>query len=244
MKPLELDVHTHTIASGHAYGTLTEMAKAASEKGLKLLGITEHTKGIPGTCKDIYFANMRVVPRQMFGIQLMLGAEINIIDYDGTLDLDKRYIDFLDIRIAGIHSLCYRFGTSRENTRAVVNAIKNPDIDIISHPDDGLCSFLYEEVVSAAKEYHTLLEVNNNSLRMPRKNVRENVITFLSLCKEHDVPVIISSDAHYMSDIANTDHVWPVLEEVDFPEHLIINYSLDRFKEFLRINREKAAKLS
>lgn len=244
MKPLEFDVHTHTIASGHAYGTLTEMAMTASEKGLKLLGVTEHTKGIPGTCKDIYFANMKVVPRRMFGIELMLGAEINIIDYDGTLDLDEKYMDFLDLRIAGIHSLCYRFGTSRENTRAVINAIKNPNIDIISHPDDGLCSFVYEEVVSAAKEYHTLLEVNNNSLRTTRKNVRENVITFLSLCKEHDVPVIVSSDAHYMSDIANMDQVCPVLEEVNFPEHLILNYSLDRFKEFLRINRENAARLS
>ena len=37
-----LDLHTHTIASGHAYSTIREMAQAASEKGLKLLGITEH----------------------------------------------------------------------------------------------------------------------------------------------------------------------------------------------------------
>ena len=49
MKPIELDVHTHTVASGHAYATLTEMAKAASQKRLKLLGITEHTKGIAGS---------------------------------------------------------------------------------------------------------------------------------------------------------------------------------------------------
>ena len=39
MKTL-LDVHTHTVASGHAFSTLQEMAAAASEKGLKLLGIT------------------------------------------------------------------------------------------------------------------------------------------------------------------------------------------------------------
>ena len=89
MTPIELDVHTHTIASGHAYATITEMASAASRQGLKLLGITEHTKGIAGSCKDIYFLNLKVVPRQMFGIQLMLGAEINIIDHKGTLDLGE-----------------------------------------------------------------------------------------------------------------------------------------------------------
>ena len=37
-----LDLHTHTVVSGHAYCSLREMAKAASEKGLEVLGITEH----------------------------------------------------------------------------------------------------------------------------------------------------------------------------------------------------------
>lgn len=239
MKPLELDVHTHTIASGHAYGTLTEMAKAAADKGLKLLGITEHTRGIPGTCEDIYFVNMRVVPRQMFGIELMLGAEINIIDYDGSLDLEEKYMKFLDIRIAGIHSLCYQFGTPEENTRAVINSIKNPNVDIISHPDDGRCSLNYEQIVKAAKEYHTLLEINNNSLRTKRKNVKENVNTILTLCKKYEVPVLVSSDAHYMMDIANMDHVQTAIELADFPENLIINYSADRFKEFISENRKQ-----
>ena len=55
MTPIELDVHTHTIASGHAYATITEMASAASRQGLKLLGITEHTKGIAGSCRTSTF---------------------------------------------------------------------------------------------------------------------------------------------------------------------------------------------
>ena len=50
-----LDVHTHTIASGHAYSTLQEMIDSAKTKGLKLLGITEHTNKMPGTCSEIYF---------------------------------------------------------------------------------------------------------------------------------------------------------------------------------------------
>ncbi len=33
-----LDSHTHTIASGHAYSTMHEMAAAAAEKGLELFG--------------------------------------------------------------------------------------------------------------------------------------------------------------------------------------------------------------
>ena len=54
-----LDVHTHTIASGHAYNTMREMAKAAADKGLELLGITEHAMAMPGTCLCIFFSRSR-----------------------------------------------------------------------------------------------------------------------------------------------------------------------------------------
>ena len=240
MRKYELDVHTHTIASGHAYGTITEMAKAASEKGLKILGITEHTTGIPGTCDEFYFGNMVVVPRNMFGIELMLGAEINILDYKGTLGLDEWYFKHLDIRIAGIHEMCYKSGTIAENTQAIINTIKNPVIDIISHPVDGNCPLDYDEVVQAAKEYHVLLEINNNSLRSSRrKNVFENSVKILELCRQHNIPVLISSDAHYMTDIANFDNVEKVLETVNFPEELVINNSAEKFREFIKRNRER-----
>jgi len=79
-----LDLHTHTVASGHAYCSLREMAKAASDKGLELLGITEHAPSMPGTCHKFYFHNLKVVPREMYGIQLLLGSEVNILDSQGS----------------------------------------------------------------------------------------------------------------------------------------------------------------
>lgn len=84
-----MDLHTHTVASGHAYCTLREMAKAASDKGLELLGITEHAPKMPGTCHKFYFQNIKVVPREMYGIQLLLGSEVNILDAAGTVDLGR-----------------------------------------------------------------------------------------------------------------------------------------------------------
>ena len=73
----KLDVHTHSVASGHAYSTIEEMARFAAQKGLEILGITEHAPGIPGTCDPIYFRNLHVVPRQLFGVRLLLGAELS-----------------------------------------------------------------------------------------------------------------------------------------------------------------------
>ncbi|RGY97464.1 phosphatase [Clostridium sp. AM58-1XD] len=238
MEPLLMDLHTHTIASGHAYGTITEMAKAAADKKVKVLGITEHAPGIPGTCDKLYFSNMKVVPRELFGVKLLLGSEINIMDYDGRLSLPDSYIKYLDIRIAGHHKICCEFGSMEENTRAVVSAMKNPKIDIISHPDDGRGPLDYEKLVEASVTYHTLLEINNNSLRLPiRKNAEENMRTILKLCMECGQPVVVNSDAHYMDDIANIDQVSRLIDEMGFPRELIMNYFPERFLDFLRENR-------
>ena len=234
---IELDVHTHTVASGHAFSTLQEMAQAAADKGLKLLGITEHSPGIPGTCNPIYFRNIHVVPRQMYGIELMLGAEINSTDTKGTLDLDESYLKLLDLRIAGIHSLCYSQGTKEENTYGMVQAISNPYINIISHPGDGTAELNFEPIVLAAKKHHTLLEINNSSLKPSRgkKQARPNNLEILRLSKKYEVPVILGSDAHISFDIATYDYALQLVAETEFPEELIMNTSVDKFKSYLSV---------
>ena len=234
---IELDVHTHTIASGHAYSTLQEMAKAASEKGLKLLGITEHTSGIPGTCNPIYFRNLHVIPRQMYGVELLLGAEINIIDSTGQIDADEDLMKRLDLRIAGIHLLCYHHGTVEENTQGMIKVISNPSIQIISHPGDGTAKLNFEPIVLAAKEHRTLLEINNSSLKPCRNKVeaRENNLAILRLCKQYEVPVVLGSDAHISFDVARYDFIEELLQETEFPEGLIMNYDVKRFKEYLNL---------
>ena len=77
---IEIDTHSHTLASGHAYNTIREMASMAAEKGLKGLAITEHAPQMPGTCHLYYFQNLRVVPRKMYGVELFLGTELNIMN--------------------------------------------------------------------------------------------------------------------------------------------------------------------
>ena len=233
---IELDMHTHTLASGHAYSTLQEMARAGAEKGLKLLGITEHTSGIPGTCDPIYFRNLHVVPRRMYGIDLMLGAEINILDSKGTLDADEALMKKLDIRIAGIHLLCYEHGTVEENTHGMIQAIRHPFIQIISHPGDGTAQLYFEPIVLAAKECGTLLEINNSSLKPARGKLdaRANNLEILRLCKQYEVPVILGSDAHISFDIANYQYIYELLQETEFPEDLIVNRSVEVFMNSLK----------
>jgi len=237
MKPL-LDVHTHTVASGHAYSTIQEMAQAAAEKGVQVLGITEHGPSIPGTCGLLYFKNMFVVPRRMYGIRLLMGCEINILDTQGRLDLNDAYLDRLDIGIAGIHLVCWQGGTKAENTRGMINVIRHPKVHIISHPGDGSAELDFEPLVLAAKESHTLLEVNNHSLAPQRHRTiaRDNNLEILRLCKKHHVPTILGSDAHVSFQIADYERLYPLLAETDFPDDLVMNYWPERFFEYLGIN--------
>ena len=230
-----LDVHTHTIASGHAYNTIMEMAQSAHDKGLKLLGITEHAPMMPGSCGNIYFHNMHVIPRNLCGIEVMFGAELNILDYEGHFDLDLRSLKRIDLRIASLHSVCIKPGNKKENTNAVLAAIRHPWIDIIGHPDDGLYPLEYEAIVEAAKETDTLLEINNNSLNPAgvRKHARENLTKMLELCREYELPIIMNSDAHVFSDVGRRDFSEPLIREIRFPEQLIVNRSVEEFKEFI-----------
>ncbi len=214
------------------------MARAASDKGVCFLGITEHAPGIPGTCDPLYFRNLHVIPRTMYGVGLLLGAELNILDTKGNLDLSEEYCRrFLDIRIAGIHSLCWTGGTIEENTAGMVAAIRNPVTHIISHPGDGTADLLFEPIVLAAKETQTLLELNSSSLNPRRGKVkaRDNNLEILRLCKRHEVPIILGSDAHISCHIADYQYALPLLAETDFPDGLVMNDKPEWFFKYTGI---------
>lgn len=237
-----LDMHTHTLASGHAYSTISEVAAAAAGQGLYAVGITEHAPTMPGTCHQFYFQNLKVIPRMMNGIYVLFGAELNIIDYDGHVDLPEDILAKLDVTVASLHPPCLPFGTMEQNTNAVIKAMENPYIDIVGHPDDGRYPLDYERIVRAAKETKTLLEINNASLNPSgfRMNTRDNDIKMLELCKQYEVPVILDSDAHYADDVGRMPHALDVVRAVDFPKNLIANVRTKLFFDCLGAKKNKS----
>lgn len=233
-----IDLHTHTLASGHAYNTIDEMVTEAKKRGMTHLGITEHAMKMPGTCHEFYFQNLKVVPKDRDGLRLLLGSEVNIIDYKGTVDLSKSLLKEMDVVIASLHKPCIRSGSIAENTAAYIGAMENPYINIIGHPDDGRFPVDYEILVKTAKETNTLLEINNNSLRPvgPRVGTKENDIKILKLCMKYDVMVVFGSDAHVKEDIGNFGEIEAVIKEVEFPEELVANRSFDVLSRYLNIS--------
>lgn len=238
MKAFEADMHMHTLVSGHAYGTMREMAAAAAEKGLKLIGITEHAPGVPGTVDPFYYVNLKVIPRHINGVQVLHGCEINVLN-DGTLSLEEQYIAKLDYAIAGIHcGLCYEDAGREQNTQNVISCMKHPKVKLISHPDDDHTPLDYEKLVLAAKEYGVALEVNNSSLLKPhlRLNCFENYRTMLELCAKHRVPILVDSDAHDPSWVGEHTRARAMLEEYGFDESLILSTDAEKVKEFLGVS--------
>lgn len=235
-----LDTHTHTIASGHAYNTLYEMIQQAAEIGLDLIGITEHAPSMPGTCGAFYFRNLRAIDRsylqKKFGVEVLIGAELNIMDGNGGVDLTELDMKYLDVVIASMHLPCLNSGTREENTKAAIAAIQNPNIDILGHPDDGRYPMEYEPIVRAAKEYGKVLEVNNSSLQPNgyRMNARENYKIMLEYCKKYDQPIVVNSDAHFVTAVGNHQYAEELLKEVQFPEKLVLNNSLEQFYPYIR----------
>ena len=243
----EVDTHTHTLASGHAYNTITEMAQAAAAKGLKALAITDHTGGKPdrrfeGAPDDIYFRNFVVIPEELCGIRLLMGAEANIFN-DGTIDLSEKALHRQDIVIASIHKQCYDDAGIEANTAAVMSVLENPWVDILGHPDGSNWPLDYERVIAKAAETGTIIELNENSYRDPgiRKNWIENQRTYLTLCKKWGVPVSIGSDAHFANTIGQHEHNEGILKEMDFPMELVMNTSAEKLINYLKARKEKAA---
>lgn len=234
MKPLIADLHMHTLVSGHAYGTIREMAADAAQRKLQLIGITEHGPGIPGACDPIYFLNLGVAPRTLYGVELLYGCEVNVLS-GGKLSLGRRHLDELDYAIAGVHGLCYEDEGIVKNTDNLIRCMADPKIRFISHPDDNRCPLDYHALVEGAKAYAVALEVNNSSLCPTsfRIGCRENYETMLPLCMDFGVPIFVNTDAHDPLAVGNFSLAAALLDRIGFDDALVLNNDLQKTKAFL-----------
>lgn len=238
-KPV-MDLHTHTIASGHAYSTLRENFEAAKVAGLQVIGTSEHARLMPGTAPQMYFINFKVIPKEMDGIRIVNGIEANIYDEKGSIDVEEPILGKMDYIIASLHIPCVKDMGFEGNTNAYLGAIKNPDVSVIGHPDDGRYPFDIDAVAAAAAEYHTALELNNSSLKPGATRVggRENSRKMLEACKKYGTMVLMGSDSHICYDIGKFDEALKLLEEVNFPEEQVLNFDRKGLEFVLRAGRK------
>ncbi len=230
------DTHCHTVASTHAYSTLLENVSAAAEMGLYAIAITDHAKTMPGAPGRWYFENMRVVPRKLKGVFVLKGVEANVLDEKGTVDITESESMYLDWMIASMHEPVTHLLDDRDAcTSAWMNIAKNPRIQVIGHSGTAPFAYDYEKVIPEFGRNGKVVEINNASFLTRQKSI-SNCKKIAELCKKFEVPVILNSDAHFCTQIGHAEHAAAMLQEILFPEELIINANVDRFCEYLEKN--------
>lgn len=238
MKKNYIDLHTHSVLSKHAYSSYTENIEYASSIGLKLYGISEHQPDIEdvGAHEFAFVTCKRVSPEVLNGMKILVGVEMNILDdgFDVSCHPDK-----LDYCIASMHGYVYHKGhTLQQNTDNYIKAIQTPYITFLGHLDYPTYKCDYEKVIKAVKDADKLIELNNASLvpNSSRTGAEDIDREILKYCAQYKVPVIMNTDAHIKYQIGNVDYAIKLMEELNFPEELIVNFNSDLIKKFFKVD--------
>jgi putative hydrolase len=234
MSFIKVDTHTHTLVSTHAHSTLNENIKVAKDMNLEGICLTNHGPSIPDAPHIWHFYTLRHLPKYIDGIRFFRGSEANIIDYSGNVDLPSDGLAILEWNIASIHNPCLNEGTIEEITNAYIGALNNPYIHCLGHigQESYLCDF--DKVVKTASQLNKIIEINNHSFHGVRKGSDIYCKRIAEYCKRYETKIVVSSDAHFCLDIGIYDDALKMLLEIDFPEELIINTSLEKFENYLK----------
>lgn len=226
----EVDLHTHTMASTHAYSTITENCKAASQKGLKAIAMTDHAPLELDSPHIWHFENLHILPDKIEGVRVFKGVEADICNADGELDISERILNKLEWVTASFHSAVYYPDNGNQLYEIYKKVCRNVHIDLIGHPTAGDMDYNAEELVKLFKEYDKLVEFNEASLVAGRTK-RQKLVDLVKACKKYEVFAAVDSDAHFCDRVGDVVNVESLLTELDFPQKLIVNRDFETVKE-------------
>jgi len=235
-----LDVHIHTVASGHAYSTVSENAAHAASIGLTHIAIADHGPAMPGGPHFFTFSNQQIIPGYIHGVRILKGAEVNIIDHDSKLDLPDKLLHTMDFTIASLHRGVLPPTNRDTHTQMMIKAMENPVVSILGHPACAHFDIDIEAVVSAAARTGTIIEINNMTLNP--KSVRykgdEDQRRLLTACKKYKVPILASSDAHFCALVGEMGKAKALIEAEGIPESQVLNTSAELFFQAVQMKRD------
>ena len=253
------DVHTHTLASRHAYSTIAECVAVAKARGLALLGSTDHYSCMTSPTIDVrdyqYYINFEVWPDVWDGVRVLHGVEADIVDLKGHLfgwnlalsagitghafsretTLQESVLPHAQYVIASVHDTTFCEGASLSETTAMyVAALERPEVAILGHAGRSGVPFDLDEVLVCARELGKLIEINEHSFESHygasrRERCREIAVR----CAELGVSISCGTDAHIATDIGDFTRTRALLDEIDFPPELIACADPERFLSFV-----------
>ena len=201
------DLHSHSDWDG-GVNSIEVMAKTAQEMGYQYLGISDHTKflriehGLDEKKLEKRDKEIDKLNKKYKNFRVLKGAETNILN-DGSIDIKDEALEKLDYVIAGVHS-SFKMEKGKMTER-IINAMRNPNVDIISHPTGRILKrrdeyqIDFDKILRAAREYNVVLEINScpERLDLNDQNIRR--------AKEAGVKMVINTDAHHKDQLRFMD---------------------------------------
>ncbi len=228
-----IDLHIHTVASGHAYSTIQEVARVANKQGLHVIGISDHGPKMVDGPHEYYFLNLGIVPNFIDGVRVLKGVELNILDDRGTVDLMTHHLAHLDYAIASFHpGIGPNFYSQQQHTNALLAALENPYVKILGHIDDPRVPIDFVPILKRAAALNKLIELNNSSERIRPGSLKNSVI-MARLAKELGCKLIFNSDAHISNDVGNTHVTQHLIHECGLTESDYVNHDVSFLRQFI-----------
>lgn len=234
------DLHTHTVASGHAFSTVTELATAAAERGLELIAVTDHGPGLPGGPHPLYFHNLKSIPARIAGVRILRGIEANVASARGRLDLDDETLAQLDFVAIGFHpGFDFNDRDPDKVTEALLGAMENPLVDMVTHAGSRAVDPV--AVAEAAARLGVMIELNNLTFRAgsSRSGTGERERAVVAAAMAAGAPIAIDSDAHIHFDVGLRADAIAVARELGLTEERVVNRDAASVFAHLRARRPR-----
>ena len=230
----DLHIHTHYSDGTHS---LQEMVSAASEYGYEYIAITDHSislriaDGLSAEKLRQQGEKIDEIDASFSDVNILKGGEVDILS-DGSLDYEDGILSELDLVIASVHS---GFNQSEsEMTSRIVEAARNPRVDIIGHPQGRLLKgreayeVNMEKVIEVAAETGTCLEINASPSRLDLDD------EMAKKAAEAGVKMAINTDAHSPRELKQIKFGLDVARRGWLEKSDIINtYSYEKLCDFL-----------
>jgi DNA polymerase (family X) len=190
--------------------TLAEMAAAAQARGMKYLGIADHSRsaayagGLSIERVRDQWAAIDALNKTFRGkFHLFKGTECDILA-DGSLDYPDELLDGFDYVVASVHS---NFNLPREAmTRRLVKAVSNPRVTMLGHPTGRLLlardgyDLDLDAVIDAAAAAGTMIEINANPHRLDLDALH------CRRARQKGVMIVINPDAHSVGGLDDLEY--------------------------------------
>ena len=202
------DLHIHSDWDGGS-NSIEKIAETARERGYQYVGIADHTKFLKierGLDEKKIRERNREIDRlnergkkASLPFRILKGCEANIMN-DGSIDIRDEVLAELDFVIAGIHS---QFKMTRaEMTERIIRALRNPHVDILSHPTGRILKRRdeyeadFDHLLKVAREEGKILEINAYPERLDLNDA--NIMKAV----QAGVRMVVNTDAHHVDQLA------------------------------------------